>query len=39
MVSLREKVDVELENVSTVVGELDEINAFISEKNTEERLS
>ena len=39
MVSLREKVDVELENVSTVVGELDEINAFISEKNNEERLS
>ena len=39
MDSLREKVDVELENVSTVLCELGEINAFISEKNTEERLS
>ena len=39
MVSLREKVDVELENVSTVLHELGEINAFISETNTEECLS
>jgi hypothetical protein len=33
MVSLREKVDVEVENSSTVIGELEEINAVISEKN------
>jgi hypothetical protein len=39
MVSLREKVDVELENVSTVLDELGEINVFISENNTEECLS
>ena len=39
MVSLREKVDVGMENISTIVGELEEINAFISEKNTEEYLS
>ena len=39
MDSLREKVDVEMENVSTVLCEFDEINAFISEKNNEERLS
>ena len=39
MVSLREKVDVKLENIPTVVGELEEINAFIYEKNTEECLS
>jgi len=36
MASLREKVDAEMENISTVVGELEEINAFISEKNNEE---
>jgi len=39
MVSLREKVYVKLENISTVLCELEEINAFISEKNTEECLS
>ena len=39
MVNLKEKVDVELENVSTVLDELGEINASISEKNTEECLS
>ncbi len=39
MVSLREKVDVEMENISTVLCELEEINSFISEKNTEECLS
>ena len=36
MVSLREKVDVKLENISAVLCALEEINAYISEKNTEE---
>jgi hypothetical protein len=39
MVSLREKVDVKMENISTVLCKLEAINAFISEKNTEECLS
>ena len=39
MVSLREKVDVKMENISNVLFTLEEINAFISDKNTEECLS
>ena len=39
MVSLREKVDVKLENIFAVLCALEGINAFISEKNTEECLS
>ena len=39
MVNSREKVDVGVENISSILCELEEINAFISEKNTEECLS